>query len=115
MPTAQDEPASSISVAIQDDRSQHKNRAKAMKILLARLQENEARKQREAQDAKRRDQIGSGDRSERIRTYNFQQGRVTDHRVGVTLHSLDQVLASLPATASWTVDRADLYGGSKNS
>ena len=82
-----------ISVAIQDDRSQHKNRAKAMKILLARLQENEARKQREAQDAKRRDQIGSGDRSERIRTYNFQQGRVTDHRVGVTLHSLDQVLA----------------------
>jgi peptide chain release factor 1 len=81
-----------IVVAMQDEKSQHKNRAKAMKILLARLYEAE----REARDAERaearRSQVGSGDRSERIRTYNFPQGRVTDHRIGLTLHKLDRVL-----------------------
>ena len=82
-----------ISVSIQDDRSQHKNRAKAMKILLARLYEEELRKRNAALAEKRKSQIGSGDRSERIRTYNFQQGRVTDHRVNLTLHNLEQVLA----------------------
>ena len=81
-----------ISVAIQDDRSQHKNRAKAMKILLARLYEEELRKRNAALAEKRKAQIGTGDRSERIRTYNYQQGRVTDHRVNVTLHNLEQVL-----------------------
>jgi peptide chain release factor 1 len=83
---------SGIVVAMQDEKSQHKNRAKAMKILLARLYEAE----REARDAERaearRSQVGSGDRSERIRTYNFPQGRVTDHRIGLTLHKLDRVL-----------------------
>ncbi|UPQ99597.1 peptide chain release factor [Chloropicon primus] len=86
---------SQVSVAIQDDRSQHKNRAKAMKILLAKLYEEEMRKRNAVLAEKRKSQIGSGDRSERIRTYNFPQGRVTDHRVNVTLHSLDQVLAGV--------------------
>jgi peptide chain release factor 1 len=69
-----------------------KNKAKAMKVLLARLRE---RAEREAQDkasSTRRDQVGSGDRSEKIRTYNFPQNRVTDHRIGLTLHQLDRVL-----------------------
>ena len=81
-----------IVVAQQDDKSQHKNRAKAMKILRARLYDA----QREALDAERaadrRSQVGSGDRSERIRTYNFPQGRVSDHRINLTLHKLDRVL-----------------------
>ncbi|MGE5147388.1 MAG: peptide chain release factor 1 [Candidatus Eiseniibacteriota bacterium] len=80
-------------VAIQDEKSQHKNKAKAMKVLRARLYEQE----REARDAERaatrRSQVGTGDRSERIRTYNFPQGRVTDHRVNLTLHKIDRVLA----------------------
>ena len=82
-----------IVVSQQDEKSQHKNRAKAMKVLRARLYEA----QRAAKDAERaaarRSQVGSGDRSERIRTYNFPQGRVTDHRIGLTLHKLDRVLA----------------------
>ncbi|GJP30032.1 hypothetical protein CLOM_g22050 [Closterium sp. NIES-68] len=81
-----------IVVAIQDERSQHQNKAKALKVLRARLFDAQ-RKQAEASRSQlRHGQIGSGDRSERIRTYNFPQGRITDHRVGLTLHSLPQVL-----------------------
>ena len=82
-----------IVVTQQDERSQHKNRAKAMQILRARLFERERRRQMEERAAARRGQIGSGDRSERIRTYNFPQGRVTDHRINLTLYKLDEVLA----------------------
>jgi peptide chain release factor 1 len=81
-----------IVVECQDERSQHKNRSRAMSILQARLLEQERRKQREAEAASRKLQVGTGDRSERIRTYNYPQGRVTDHRVNVTLYKLDQVM-----------------------
>ena len=79
-------------VACQDEKSQLKNKDKALKILKARLFEIEQRKQQEAIASNRKSQIGSGDRSERIRTYNFPQGRVTDHRVGLTLYKLNDVL-----------------------
>jgi peptide chain release factor 1 len=79
-------------VECQDERSQHKNRERAMKILVSRLYEEERRKQVEAQAAERKSQVGTGDRSERIRTYNFPQGRMTDHRIGLTLYRLDQIL-----------------------
>jgi len=79
-------------VSCQDEKSQHKNRAKAMKVLRARLLEL-ARAAKEAEISQtRRQQVGTGDRSERIRTYNFPQGRVTDHRIGLTLHSLPRIL-----------------------
>ena len=82
-----------IVVTQQDEKSQHKNRAKAMKILRARLYERE-RTEADARRAEaRRGQVGTGDRSERVRTYNFPQGRVTDHRTGQTVHKLEQVLA----------------------
>ena len=81
-----------IVVTQQDEKSQHKNRAKAMKILRARLYELERERIASARAADRKNQVGSGDRSERIRTYNFPQGRVTDHRIGMTLHKLDRVL-----------------------
>ena len=82
-----------IVVQQQDEKSQHKNRAKAMKVLRARLFDRE-RLARDAERAKdRRDQVGSGDRSERVRTYNFPQGRVSDHRIKLTLHKLERVLA----------------------
>jgi peptide chain release factor 1 len=83
---------SGIVVECQDERSQHKNRSRAMSILAARLLEIEQRKQHESEAALRKSQVGTGDRSERIRTYNFPQGRVTDHRVNVTLYKLDKVM-----------------------
>lgn len=83
---------SGIVASQQDEKSQHKNRAKAMKVLRARLYEAEREKRDAARAEDRRSQIGSGDRSERIRTYNFPQGRVTDHRINLTLHKLDRVM-----------------------
>jgi len=79
-------------VECQDERSQHKNRDRAMKILASRLHEEERRKQNEQLAAERKSQVGTGDRSERIRTYNYQQGRVTDHRIGLTLYKIEQIL-----------------------
>jgi peptide chain release factor 1 len=84
---------SGIVVTCQDERSQIKNRAKALRILRARLYEVQDSKRRSEEAELRKSQVGSGDRSERIRTYNFPQSRVTDHRVGVTLYSLDTVLS----------------------
>ena len=83
---------SNIVVSCQDERSQLKNRAKAMKVLRSRLLEREMSRQNEIIASDRKSQVGSGDRSERIRTYNFPQNRVTDHRVGLTLYQLDQVM-----------------------
>jgi peptide chain release factor 1 len=79
-------------VTCQDERSQIKNRAKAMRVLKARLLERAQDEQQAAIAADRRSQVGTGERSERIRTYNFAQNRVTDHRVGLTLHQLPEVL-----------------------
>ena len=82
-----------IVVSQQDEKSQHKNRAKAMKILRARIYDAERAKQEAERAASRKGQVGSGDRSERIRTYNFPQGRVTDHRINLTLYKLEKILA----------------------
>ncbi len=81
-----------IVVMMQEDRSQHRNRAKAMAVLRARLYDFQRQKQDAARAAERRGQVGSGDRSERIRTYNFPQGRVSDHRINLTLYKLPQII-----------------------
>ena len=82
-----------VVVSQQDEKSQHKNKAKALKILRSRVYESEKRKKDQERSDNRRSQIGTGDRSERIRTYNFPQGRVTDHRINLTLHKLDEFLS----------------------
>ncbi len=79
-------------VSCQDEKSQHKNKAKALKVLRARLLDQKIQEQNAQRSQERKNQVGSGDRSERIRTYNFPQGRVTDHRVGLTLYKLDAIL-----------------------
>jgi peptide chain release factor 1 len=81
-----------IVVAMQEERSQHKNRAKAMKILRARMYEAQRSSLHATRAADRKGQVGTGDRSERIRTYNFPQGRVTDHRINLTLHKIDRIM-----------------------
>jgi len=82
-----------VVVSQQDEKSQHKNKAKALKILRARVYEAERQKKDKERSENRKNQIGSGDRSERIRTYNFPQGRVTDHRINLTLHKLEEFLS----------------------
>ncbi len=84
---------SGVVVSQQDEKSQHKNKAKALKILRSRVYESEKRKKDQERSDNRRSQIGTGDRSERIRTYNFPQGRVTDHRINLTLHKLSEFLS----------------------
>jgi len=81
-----------IVVECQDGRSQHKNRAQAMSVLVARIKDKQRREQHAKEAATRKSLIGSGDRSERIRTYNFPQGRVTDHRINLTLYKIDQIM-----------------------
>jgi peptide chain release factor 1 len=81
-----------VVVSQQDEKSQHKNKAKALKVLRARLYEAQRQSQADARAADRKSQVGSGDRSERIRTYNFPQGRVTDHRINLTLYKIDKVM-----------------------
>jgi len=82
-----------IVVTNQDEKSQHKNRAKGMKILRSRIYESEREKKEKERSRDRKNQIGTGDRSERIRTYNFPQGRITDHRINLTLHKLEEFLS----------------------
>ena len=81
-----------IVVECQDDRSQHKNKAQALSVLAARIKDKQVREQQAKQAATRKSLVGSGDRSERIRTYNFPQGRVTDHRINLTLYKIDQIM-----------------------
>ena len=76
----------------QDENSQHKNKSKALKVLRSRVFEIETKKKEDERALERKTQVGSGDRSERIRTYNFPQGRVTDHRISLTIYKLEQVL-----------------------
>ena len=83
---------SGIAVVVQEERSQHRNRAKALAVLRTRLYDFERQKLEAARAAERRGQVGTGDRSERIRTYNFPQGRVSDHRINLTLYKLPQIL-----------------------
>ncbi|MEF9497512.1 peptide chain release factor 1 [Chlamydia sp. 04-14] len=96
-----------VVVTCQDERSQHKNKAKAMRILKARIRDAEMQRRHKEASAMRSAQVGSGDRSERIRTYNFSQNRVTDHRIGLTLYNLDKVMeGDLDAITSALVSHA---------
>jgi peptide chain release factor 1 len=79
-------------VEIQDEKSQHKNKAKAISVLRSRLYDLQQQKQREADSVARRSMVGSGDRSDKVRTYNFPQDRVTDHRIGKTVHNLPGIM-----------------------
>ena len=81
-----------LAVVVQEERSQHKNKARAMEILRARLFDMERQRLDSARAADRKTQLGSGDRSERIRTYNFPQGRVTDHRINLTLYKIESII-----------------------
>jgi peptide chain release factor 1 len=81
-----------IVVECQDDRSQHKNKAQALSLLAARLKDKQLRERQAKEAATRKSLIGTGDRSDRIRTYNFPQGRVTDHRINLTLYKIDQIM-----------------------
>jgi peptide chain release factor 1 len=81
-----------LQVAIQDEKRQHKNKAKALSVLRARLLEIEQQRQAEERGEARRSQVGSGERAEKIRTYNFPDDRITDHRIGLTVHSLPSLL-----------------------
>jgi len=83
---------SGVVIFVQDERSQHKNKARGMALLRARLYDMEQQKQDAARAADRRGQVGSGDRSQRIRTYNYPQARVSDHRINLTLHKLPQIM-----------------------
>jgi len=82
-----------ITVSMRDEKSQHKNRAKAWRILRSRIYELHESKKREERDSQRKTMIGSGDRSQKVRTYNFPQNRMTDHRINLTLYSLDKIMA----------------------
>lgn len=82
-----------VVVEMQEERSQHKNKAKAMKVLASRIYDQQRQKLADERAEERKSQVGSGDRSERIRTYNFPQGRVTDHRINMTVHRLNEVLS----------------------
>jgi peptide chain release factor 1 len=86
---------SGIVIFVQEERSQHKNRARAMSLLRSKLYDAERTAKDAARAADRKSQVGSGDRSERIRTYNFPQARVTDHRINLTLYKLEEVLAGV--------------------
>ncbi|HFD87484.1 MAG TPA: peptide chain release factor 1, partial [Gammaproteobacteria bacterium] len=81
-----------IVVECQDERSQHKNKARAMSLLQARIQDGLRQQQADEESAMRKDLVGTGDRSDRIRTYNYPQGRITDHRINLTLYKLDEIL-----------------------
>ena len=94
-----------IVVAMQEEKSQHKNRAKAMKILRARLYEQQRAALHATRAADRKSQVGTGDRSERIRTYNFPQGRVSDHRINLTLYKIDRVMAGRARRVHRRADR----------
>jgi len=102
---------SDLTVTCQDEKSQHKNKDKAMKVLRARLYDLEQCKQQDNLDRERKQQVGSGDRSERIRTYNFPQERVTDHRIGLTLHKLTPILQG---DLSEIVDALTVYYQTEN-
>jgi len=82
-----------ITVSMQDEKSQHKNRAKAWRVLRSRIYEHFESKKRAQRDSQRKTMIGSGDRSQKIRTYNYPQNRVTDHRINLSLYSLDKIMA----------------------
>ena len=108
---------SGIVVECQDERSQHKNRARAMSLLAARLRDAEVAKRESETAARRKSLVGTGDRSERIRTYNFPQGRVTDHRINLTVHKLDRILEGEldevidPLASEYRADQLRSLGG----